>query len=56
MVLHKNVPVFYQEFNGNGLWVLRSQFCTKKMKNISEFQIPEIFGFLDLGLSLEPDT
>ena len=36
--LHQNGPFFHQEFNGKGLWVLGSQFCTKKMKNISEFQ------------------
>merc|ERR1711952_614752 len=36
--LHQNGSFFHQEFNGNGLWVLGSQFCTKKMKNISEFQ------------------
>ena len=29
--------LFHQEFNGKGLWVLGSQFCTKKMKNIYEF-------------------
>ena len=27
--LHQNVPFFHQEFNGKGLWVLGSQFCTK---------------------------
>ena len=36
--LHQNGPFFHQEFNGKGLWVLGSQFCTKKLKNISEFQ------------------
>ena len=36
--LHQNGPFFHQEFNGKGLWVLGSQFWTKKMKNISEFQ------------------
>ena len=28
----------------------------KKWKIYPNFKIPEIFGFLDLGLSLEPDT
>ena len=28
----------------------------KKLKIFPNFKIPEIFGFLDLGLSLEPDT
>ena len=36
--LHQNGPFFHQEFNGKGLWVLGSQFCTKKLKNISKFQ------------------
>ena len=36
--LHQNGPFFHQEFNGKGLWVLGSQFRTKKMKNISKFQ------------------
>ena len=54
--LHQNGPFFHQEFNGKGLWVLGSQFCTKKLKIYPNFKIPEIFGFLDLGLSLEPDT
>ena len=54
--LHQNGPFFHQEFNGKGLWVLGSQFCTKKWKIYLNFKIPEIFGFLDLGLSLEPDT
>ena len=36
--LHQNAPFFHQEFNGKGYRVIGSQFCTKKMKNISEFQ------------------
>ena len=43
--LHQNGPFFHQEFNGKGKW-----------KIYPNFKIPEIFGFLDLGLSLEPDT
>ena len=36
--LYQNGPFFHQEFNGKGLWVPESQNCTKKIKNISEFQ------------------
>ena len=31
-------------------------FVLKKLKICLNFKIPEIFGFLDLGLNLEPDT
>ena len=53
---YQNGPFFQQEFNRKGLWVLGSQFCTKKLKIYLNFKFPETFGFLDLGLSLEPDT
>ena len=36
--LHQNGRFFHQKFNGKGLWIIGSQFCTKKMKNIFEFQ------------------
>ena len=53
--LRQNGPFFHQEFNGKGLWVLGSQFCTKKMKNISEFQ--NSWNFWIFGSwTLEPDT
>ena len=37
-ILHQNGPFFHQKFNGKGLWIIGSQFCTKKMKNVFEFQ------------------
>ena len=35
---------------------LKVNSVRKKWKIYPNFKIPEIFGFLDLGLSLEPDT
>ena len=46
--LHQNGPFFHQEFNGKGLWVLGSQFCTKKIEKY--IQISKFLKFLDFWI------
>ena len=47
---------FTRSSMGRVLGLLEVNSVLKKWKIYLNFKIPEIFGFLDLGLSLQPDT
>ena len=47
---------FTRNSMGRVFGLLEVNSVVKKWKIYLNFEIPEIFGFLDLGISLEPDT